>query len=196
MQVFADALGEEAQARAEEWSTYFDDKVAYVTERTADISEEERKSALYCYGEEGLGVFSQYSYVSFWLEMAGGTNVADQTGEEMDTVVTMEQVIDWDPDVIFMGRMESTEPVTSDEKWASLSAVANGDVYICPDGVMFWDYSSEGVLLMMYLAQKMYPDLFTDLDMVAETQEYYQTFYGYELSAENAQRLLDHLPPA
>jgi iron complex transport system substrate-binding protein len=48
---------------------------------------------------------------------------------------------------------------------------------------------------MLYLAQKLYPDLYTDLDMVTETQAYYRQFYGYELSAENARRLLGHLPP-
>jgi iron complex transport system substrate-binding protein len=60
---------------------------------------------------------------------------------------------------------------------------------------MYWDYSSEGVLLMQYLAQKLYGELFEDLDMVAETQAYYRQFYGYELSTENARNLLDHLPP-
>ncbi|MFP3156313.1 ABC transporter substrate-binding protein [Lachnospiraceae bacterium ZAX-1] len=196
IQVFADVFGSDAQKKADDWFSYFDEKVALVTERTKDIAEDERKKALYAYGEEGLGVFSQYSYVSFWLEMAGGKNVADETGAEMDTEVTMEQVVAWDPDVIFMGRMESTDPVLKDEKWASLSAVKNSQVYLCPDGVMYWDYSSEGVLLMQYLAQKMYPELFEDVDMVAETQAYYERFYGYDLSAEDAQKLLDHLPPA
>jgi iron complex transport system substrate-binding protein len=195
VQVFADAFGAEAQAKAADWFAYLDEKVAYVQDKVKDIPAADRKTALYAYGEDGLGVFSQYSYVSFWLELAGGRNLADETGQEMDTIITMEQIIDWDPDFYFMGRMETTEPVTSDAKWAELKAVKNGNVYICPDGVMYWDYSSEGVLLMEYLAQKMYPELFADLDMVAETQEYYQTFYGYTLSAENAQRILDHLPP-
>jgi len=61
---------------------------------------------------------------------------------------------------------------------------------------MFWDYSSEGVLLMQFLAQKMYPELFGDFDMVAETQRYYKRFYDFDLTTEDARRLLDHLPPA
>jgi iron complex transport system substrate-binding protein len=197
VQVFADTFATpDALAKADEWAKYFDEKTAYVRSKVSDIADADRKTALYAYGEDGLGVFSQYSYVSFWLELAGGKNVADETGQEMDTIVTMEQIIAWDPDYYFMGRMESTEPVASDAKWANIKAVKDNNVYLCPDGVMYWDYSSEGVLLMEYLAQKMYPELFADLDMVAETQAYYKQFYGYDLSAENAQRLLDHLPPA
>jgi iron complex transport system substrate-binding protein len=195
VQVFADALGPEARTKAAAWFDYFDKKVAYVSERSAGIPANQRKTAIYAYGEEGLGLFSQYSYVSFWLELAGGRNIADETGAEMDTEVTMEQIIAWDPDLIFMGRMESADPVLKGRTWAELKAVKNGDVQLCPDGVMYWDYSSEGVLLMLFLAQKLYPDRYTDLDMVAETQAYYRQFYGYELSAENAQRLLSHLPP-
>jgi iron complex transport system substrate-binding protein len=195
IQVFADALGEGAQAKARDWFSYFDEKTAYVRTRTAGIPQAERKTAIYAYGEEGLGLFSQYSYVSFWLELAGGSNIADKTGKEMDTEVTMEEIISWNPDVIFMGRMESAEPVLRGRTWAELKAVKNEQVYLCPDGVMYWDYSSEGVLLMLYLAQKMYPQLFTDLDMIAETRDYYRRFYNYDLSAANAGRLLNHLPP-
>ncbi|MDR1015240.1 MAG: ABC transporter substrate-binding protein [Coriobacteriales bacterium] len=196
VQVFADTFGGTALDKAADWEAYFDEKVAYVRSRVASIPDAERKTAVYCYGEEGLGVFSTYSYPSFWLELAGGRNIADESGAEMDTVVTMEQMIAWDPDFVFMGRMEGTEAVTDAAAWAEMQAVQQGNVYLCPDGVMFWDYSSEGVLLMEYLAQKMYPELFEDLDMVAEVQDYYRSFYGYDLSAENAQRILDHLPPA
>jgi iron complex transport system substrate-binding protein len=195
IQVFADALGDGAQAKARDWFSYFDEKIAYVRTRTAAIPRTERKTAIYAYGEEGLGLFSQYSYVSFWLELAGGRNIADETGREMDTEVTMEEIISWDPDVIFMGRMESAEPVLKGRAWSELKALKNAQVYLCPDGVMYWDYSSEGVLLMLYLAQKMYPQLFNDLDMVAETRNYYRRFYNYDLSTANAERLLNHLPP-
>jgi iron complex transport system substrate-binding protein len=198
VQVFADVFGGTAHNKAQKWFDYFDQKVAFVQERVGAIPEAERKTALYAYGEEGLGLFSQYSYVSFWLELAGGKNLADETGAEMDTVVTMEQIVAWNPDYLFAGRMDATEAeaITQGAAWAELDAVKGNNVIICPDGVMYWDYSSEGVLLMEYLAQKMYPELFTDLDMVKEVQDYYTTFYDYTLSDENAQRLLDHLPPA
>lgn len=196
VQAFADALGPEAQAKARDWYSYFDERVQYVTERTAGIAEADRKTALYFSRADTGLLFSLHSYPSFWLEMAGGKNLAEETGVEMNATVTMEQIMVWDPDFIFTGRMTSTDPILNNEKWASLSAVINGHVYICPEGVMYWDYSSEGILLMQFLAQKMYPELFSDLDMVAETQRYYKRFYGFDLTADDAQRLLSHLAPA
>jgi iron complex transport system substrate-binding protein len=194
--VFASALGGDAPARAEKWYAYFDEKTAFVKARTASIPDGQRKTAIYAYGEEGLGLFSEYSYVSYWLALAGGKNLADETRAEMDTVVNLEQIIKWNPDVIFMGRMDGAGAVLDNPAWAGIRAVANKEVYLCPDGVMYWDYSSEGILLMLFLAQKMYPRLFPDLDMVQETQKYYKEFYGYDLSAENADRILNHQGPA
>ncbi|MDR0525460.1 MAG: ABC transporter substrate-binding protein [Spirochaetaceae bacterium] len=194
--VFASALGGTAPAKAEKWYAYLDEKTAFVKARTASIPEEQRKTAIYAYGEEGLGLFSEYSYVSYWLALAGGKNLADETRAEMDTVVNLEQIIKWNPEVIFMGRMDSPKAVLDNPAWAGIKAVTNKEVYLCPDGVMYWDYSSEGVLLLLFLAQKMYPQLFADLDMAQETQKYYQEFYGYNLSGENAVRLLNHQGPA
>jgi iron complex transport system substrate-binding protein len=193
--VFAQSLGGAAPAKAADWNAYFDEKIVFVRGRTASIPPEKRKTVIYAYGEDGLGLFSEYSYVSYWVNMAGGINAADETRAEMDTVVTLEQIIRWNPDLIFMGRMESAAPILDNPAWAHIKAVADGEVHICPDGVMYWDYSSEGVLLMLFLAQKMYPDVFSDVNMVKETQDYYKRFYGYDLSAENAARILNHQGP-
>jgi iron complex transport system substrate-binding protein len=60
---------------------------------------------------------------------------------------------------------------------------------------MYWDYSSEGILLMEYLAKTFHPDKFPDLDMRKEVQEYYQKFYHYNLTDDEADRILNHLAP-
>ena len=61
---------------------------------------------------------------------------------------------------------------------------------------MYWDYSSEGVLLLEYLAKLFHPDKFADLDMKKEIKEYYSKFYNYNLTDDEAGRILNHLPPA
>ena len=76
-----------------------------------------------------------------------------------------------------------------------MKAVKDGRVYVNPDGVMYWDYSSEGVLLMMFIAKTLHPDIFEDLDLVKEVKEFYSRFYGYELTDDQANRLLKRLPP-
>jgi iron complex transport system substrate-binding protein len=127
--------------------------------------------------------------------MAGGVLVSKDTPEEMDANVSIEQALIWNPEYIFMGRLKSTDVIINDNKWKDVNAVKNKNVYLSPDGIMFWDYGSEGVLLMEYIAQKIHPDIFTDLDMVKEIKEYYKNFYGYNLTNDDAKRILLHLPP-
>jgi iron complex transport system substrate-binding protein len=193
--VIAESIGPETQERAKLWSDYFDEKVKLIGEKTAGIPENERKKVYFGCSDDGLECFSKNSYPQFIVELAGGIFPAKDTSEEVNTTVTLEQIINWDPDFIIMGRTDSTDGVLKDDRWSEITAVKNGDVLLPPNGVMFWDYSSECVLLMQFIAKTLYPDLFSDLDMVRETKAYYKTFYDYDLSDENARNILSHLPP-
>jgi iron complex transport system substrate-binding protein len=62
--------------------------------------------------------------------------------------------------------------------------------------VAYWDYGAEGMMLMEFFAKTLHPDLFQDLNMTGEVKEYYSTFYHYNLTDEEASRILKHLPPA
>jgi iron complex transport system substrate-binding protein len=188
--------GDDVKDRAAKWNGYFDEKVKLIGDRTKNLPPSERKKVYFGCSDDGLECFSKNSYPQFIVELAGGTFVAKETSEEVNTTVTLEQIIQWDPDLIIMGRTGSTDGVTKDARWSEISAVRGGNVILPPDGVMFWDYSSECVLLMQFIAKTLYPDLFRDIDMVRETTEYYKTFYGYGLSPENARNILSHLPPA
>jgi iron complex transport system substrate-binding protein len=194
--VIAESIGGGAKERAKMWNDFFDEKVKFVRDRTKNLTENQKKKVYFGCSDNGLECFSKNSYPQFIVELAGGIFVAKDTNEEVNTIVTLEQIIDWDPDVVIMGRTDSTDEVMKDARWSEISAVKNGMVLLPPDGVMFWDYSSECVLLMQFLAKTLYPDLFEDVDMISETRAYYKTFYGYDLSEENARNILSHLPPA
>ena len=194
--VIADSIGGAAKERARMWNSYFDQKAKLINDRVKDLKDGARKKVYFSCSDDGLECFSKNSYPQFIVELAGGVFVARDTNEEVNTTITLEQIIAWDPDAIIMGRTGSTDGVVKDARWSEISAVKNGMVLLPPDGVMFWDYSGECVLLMQFLAKTLYPDLFKDIDMVKETMAYYKNFYGYDLSAENARNILSHLPPA
>jgi iron complex transport system substrate-binding protein len=61
---------------------------------------------------------------------------------------------------------------------------------VIPGGVLFWDGGPESALLMLYYAKKVHPELFQDLDLRIEVQEYYKRFYNCNLSNDEADRLL------
>jgi len=45
-------------------------------------------------------------------------------------------------------------------------------------------------------AKTLHPDLFQDLNMTNEVKDYYSRFYHYNLTDDEANRILQHLPPA
>ncbi len=199
IQLYGDALGSDAQAKAEKWVQYFDEKVKYVLSRTSKLTKDQIKKVYYIRSSasDGLEAFLNDSTPHGLVEIAGGDFVTkDAEGKNNYGTVTMEQVIEWNPDVIFLGRVDSTDLITKNSQWDSINAVKNGQIYLVPNGVFMWDNSSERVLNLLFLAKTLHPELFEDLDMVSEIQQYYSTFYNYDLSAENAQRIIDRLPPA
>ena len=192
---FGAALGSDSKVKADAYNQYFDEKVDKILKVTSAIPENERPKVYYVRGPDTLTTHGKNTYTQWWVNMAGGDLVSSGI-DEMVPKVTMEQVISWNPDIIVMGRVNSTSPVLNDPKWKDIAAVKNGKVYTNPEGVMYWDYSSEGVLLLEYLAKLFHPDKFADLDMKKEIKEYYSKFYHYSLTDDEAERILDHLAPA
>jgi iron complex transport system substrate-binding protein len=192
--VFGDALGPEAKAKADEYNQYFDEKVGKIEKITAAIPESERPHVYYVRGPDALTTHGKNMYTQWWVTLAGG-NLVSSDIEEGLAQVSIEQVISWNPDIIVMGRVNSTSLIMDDPKWKDIIAVKNGKVYTNPEGIMAWDYSSEGVLLLEYLAKIFYPDKFKDIDMLSEIKDYYSKFYNYSLTDDDANRILNHLNP-
>lgn len=194
--VFGQTFGGDAAKIADDWCAYFDKKVEYVTSKTSKLSETEKPKVYYVRGPDALTSHGRNSYTEWYVQMAGGTLVTKDSKEELMTKPTMEDVLKWNPDFIFMGRVDNTKLILEDPKWSNVKAVKDNKVYVNPEGVFYWDYGSEGVLLLEFIAKTLHPDLFKDLDMNKEVKEYYSKFYHYNLTDDEANRILNHLPPA
>lgn len=189
--------GGEYLDKAEEWLNWYDTKMAYLLDRTSSLSDDERPR---CYvtrnQEDGLQTWGKGYTTNFMIEAAGGTSVtADWVvpgGKQFDTV-TMEQMAEWDPEYVFTGWLDSTDYITENEQWSTITAVKEGHVYLCPASMSTsgWEGGEMAPLWAMFVAKQIHPDLFEDLDLVAEVQEYYKTFYDYDLSEQGAQWMLD-----
>jgi iron complex transport system substrate-binding protein len=193
--IYGDVLGPDAKAKAEKFNKYFDEKVNPILNITSSIPESEKPKVYYVRGPDALTTHGQNTNTAWLVSMAGGHLVSDQL-QDMMPKVSIEQVISWNPDIIVMGRVNSTSLIMDDPKWKDIKAVKEGKVYTNPDGVMSWDYSSEGVLLLEYLAKLFYPDKFSTIDMTKEIKEFYSKFYNYSLTDDEADRILNHLSPA
>jgi iron complex transport system substrate-binding protein len=196
--LFGNLLGPDAKARADKYNKYFDKKVKQILAITSKIDKKNRPTVYYG-GLHGslLGSQGKGSVMHWNTEVSGG-NFLPQTLADNHATATMPQVLSWNPDIILLsGYFNPLEKVTKNPELASLKAVKDGRVYGLPMGVYAWDHASnEGILLMIYMAKLFHPDLFKDWDMIKEMKTFYSEIYGKTITDDDAQRILQNLPPA
>ena len=194
VQLFAKVMGAAYQAKADDYCKYVDDIVTRVTAVSSKIPANQRLSVYYVRGPAALTAHGAYTNTRWWVELAGGNFV---TKEVLGVIinVTMEQVINWNPDVIFMGRSNTTALIMNDPKWSGIKAVRNWKTYVNPQGEFYWDSGVEGPLLMLFAAKMLYPDRFADIDMAKELKSFYSRFFGYTLTDDQANRIINFQDP-
>lgn len=195
--LFGDLLGPDAKARADRYNQYFDKKVKQILSITSKIEKTDRPSVYYG-GLHGSMLGSQgKGSVMHWNTEVSGGNFLPQALNDNHATATMPQVLSWDPDIILLsGYVDSIDVMKKNPEWSSMRAVKNGRVYRLPRGVHTWDHaSSEGVLLMIYMAKRFHPDLFKDWDMIQEMKTFYSEIYGKTITDDDAERILQNLPP-
>jgi iron complex transport system substrate-binding protein len=177
-------FGPNATAQAQAWVAYYDGVVSAVKEQTAVIPDEERVRVLFT-GSDPLQAASGEMYQSSMIEAAGGQSVsADLVGYWND--VNLEQIAAWNPDVIVIPPYggATVEAITDSPEWQILDAVQAGRVYQIPKLVAPWDTPApDSVLGIIWLAETLYPEQ-VQLSCAGETETFYNTFYGYDISAE------------
>ena len=118
------------------------------------------------------------------------------TADNSNAVITMEQVYEWNPDMIVITNFTQTMPddlynnaVGSDD-WSTVAAVQNHEVYKMPLGT--YRTYTPGVdtpMTLQWLAKKAYPDLFADVDLAEEVRNYYNELYGITVTDEQMEAM-------
>ncbi len=116
------------------------------------------------------------------LKLSGAVNVAkDLKGFWAD--ISPEQVAAWNPEVVFLGSSLETygkDQIYGNSHFKTVSAIQNKRVYTFPSNVGWWDYPAPHCVLgVVWSAKTLYPDLFSDVDMMAVANEFYQQFTGH-----------------
>ncbi len=99
-----------AKKRAKQYCEYLDEVIDRVTTVTSKIDESEKPKVYYIRGPEVTSTHGKYSNTRWYVEMAGG-NMLSKELEPAIAPVDIEQIVAWDPDIIMMGRLGSTDPV-------------------------------------------------------------------------------------
>ena len=179
--------------KAERYIEWFRDVLARADEATAGITEKPR---LYHSVNEAVRTDNPGSYCAEWIAHTGADNVSLGSGalkrEGEKAYTTLEQIYVWDPELIICNEAQVDDYILTDEKWVGLSAVRNGRVYQIPIGVTRWGHpnSPETPLAALWLTQLLHPDAI-DADLKAETKSFYETFFGFTLSDDWYEAILD-----
>ena len=154
----------------------------------------EKVNMLYATGENGLNVLANGGYHSGVIDMMANNvavveNVSSKgTGNEVD----MEQILNWNPDVIVFSENSIYDTVGEDPVWQNVSAIANNRYYEVPFGPYNWIGQPPAVqrlLGMMWLGKLLYPEAAT-YDLYDEVAQYYQLFYHCDLTREQYDALM------
>jgi iron complex transport system substrate-binding protein len=175
IRIVAQCVG--AEDRAEELIDTLQTTLDEVAARVEDVPQEEQVRVYY----GGHDVYHAYGGETFehaQIVAAGGVNVAEELTGWMPEV-SAEQLLVWDPQVIVLLNGASVEDVLNDPQLAGVSAVADGRVYALPEAG--WDFSSPRALFaIQWLASKLYPEHFADIDIEAEADAFYQGVFGVD----------------
>ena len=171
-----------AEARAAKLLSYLDEKVQAISSLIAE-RELSRPRVLFC-GAQPFRVASGDMYQSEMIALAGGEPVTKRlAGYWQD--VNAEQVLLWDPEVIFIAPYGKVLPedILGDPVWQGVTAVRAGRVYKMPRVFSPWDVPTpESSLGILWMAVKLHPEL--PIDLATEARAFYREFYGYELPEE------------
>ena len=148
----------------------------------------EKANLLYITGDAGLNVIAQGAYHAEVIDLlSNNLAVVDEpsskgTGNEVD----MEQILNWNPDVILFAPDSIYDTVAGDAAWQGVTAIQNGAYYEVPMGPYNWmgfPPSVQRLLGMLWMAKVLYPEA-ADYDLYTEAAEYFELFYHCELTRE------------
>jgi iron complex transport system substrate-binding protein len=183
-------LGNEARAR--EIADFYQARLDRIQQGLAGLAEDDKPRVLLLeYSDRGGEVAVQVPARSWMqtlqVQLAGGDPVWLDAAQVSDgwTVTNLEQIALWDPDKIFVVVWYTLDPedviasLQDDPRWSKLKAVQNGEIYAFPSDLYGWDTPEPRWLLgVTWLAGRICPARFADLDMTEEIYAFFGELYG------------------
>lgn len=196
-------LGEED--RAQQLAEYSGTVLQQAQEKSDTIPEDQRVTVYYGNGPESLNTAPEGSDAMEVINLAGGVNCAaiDLQSDEGPTErvdISAEQLLAWNPDVIFVNgepkedisAQAAADAILNNPTYVSLQAVADGRVYGIPQTPFSWIDRPKGpnrIIGVTWTGAMLYPDLYADDDITKEIQDFYNLFYHVELTPEDVAQL-------
>ncbi|WP_048189700.1 ABC transporter substrate-binding protein [Methanobacterium sp. SMA-27] len=185
------ALGE--NEKSIELISFYDNVLNKVNSTSSTIPDTEKKRVYYARDSTGLMTNPEGSTHTQLIELSGGINVAQVPLTKGSIGVSMEQILDWNPDVIIASDPSFYNNVYSNPLWQNVKAVKDKQVYLVPNSPFNWFEGPPGantIIGIPWTAKVLYPDKFKDIDLKNLTKEYYSNFYHFNLTDDQVYNIL------
>ena len=193
--IIGNILGEEESARAREFVRYYQGNMAEAARRTAALPLSGRPKVMLLSSAGGaLSTPNRNDISNEYITAAGGVNVAADhlPAGGMSAIADTESIIVWNPDYIIATSRQARDDILADAALASVNAIKNGRVAVCPSGIFLWSVrSGEGAMMPLWLGTIIHPELFADIDMRSVVRNFFRDFYRYEAPDEEIENILN-----
>jgi iron complex transport system substrate-binding protein len=182
-------------ARAKQVSAFYQERVDRVSKALAGLSEDKKPRVLLLYynDKDGQVAFNvpPMAWIQTWMaQTAGGRPVwKDAKLGQGWTKVNLEQIAAWDADqiyiIVYAGNVDDVvKRLKADPQWQALRAVKQNKLYAFPTDYYSWDQSdTRWILGLMWLAGKIQPDRFANLNVQQEVRTFYKEMYNLDDAA-------------
>lgn len=189
-----------AEERADAYETYLYNTLKMIETRVKNIPNDKRKIVYNGYGKNHLVTIGGDAFLDKFIKAAGCRNAALEVSTlgKRDGLhtglrqVSMELVLDWNPDIIIINTNDSVD-MYNDSRWKTVKAVRNKQVYKQPAGIFVLDRptAESAYLYTLWLAVNAYPDKFKDFDLNSEVKKFYKEIFNFSLSKKQVKNILN-----
>lgn len=190
-----DFLG--ASVRGNELAEYTNNLLLEMEKFVSTLAEKDSKTVYLASGMDGLETSGKGSLNVELLELMGSDIVVDvDSAGRIET--TIEQVVLWNPDVIFVSdfsgiNQEVRQLITAPESpWRNISAVANNQVHTIPNLPFDWINRPPSVMRIMgaqWIAQILHPQS-VSWNVEERLVEFMKIYFNYDLSPAETGRII------
>lgn len=168
--------------RAQQYLEYFDTSIAKAADLVKAIPEADKLKVLYGSAKD---LSQPHIIAEWWIAQAGGISVTDNGRTDESLSYTIEELLLWNPDVMFLSGDQAAE-LKADKRYGKIAAVANDKMYLIPAVAHSWgNRTVEQPLTIFWAMSKLYPELMTPEAFKEEVRTFYRTFFNYEMTDED-----------
>lgn len=180
--------------RAEILAGYAEHTLSEAHRLSAAIDPDKRVSVYYAEGSDGLSTECHTSIHAELIPLSGSNNVhrcRDLSASGMQKI-SMEQILDYDPDVIVYHEPLFRNRLNDDPRWRSVRAVVNKRVYQIPRTPFNWFDRPPSFMRLMglqWMIRHLYPQIEIK-PLTTETRKFFKIFLNIDLDEAVARKLL------